>query len=112
MQKNSFTHAPPPPTTLENIIFIVILGLHRLMPSLALLSTVSWLLVSLVPKVDIFKIAVAKKMTHKVAAVVVGRFLAGFFVISLASLSPNYISTVASRCSFLLVEEETPKNPR
>ena len=51
----------PLPLTLQNIIFIVILGLHRLMPSLALLSTVSWLLVSLVPKVVIFKITVAKK---------------------------------------------------
>lgn len=56
------------------------IGLHRLIPLLALLAAASWLLVSLVPKV---------------ASVVAGRFLAGFFVISLASITPNYISTVA-----------------
>merc|ERR1719264_9136 len=56
------------------------IGLHRLLPLLALLSTASWLLIALVPKV---------------ASVVAGRSLAGFFVISLASISPNYISTVA-----------------
>jgi len=56
------------------------IGLHRLLPLLALLSTAAWLLVSLVPKVG---------------SVVAGRALAGFFVISLASISPNYISTVA-----------------
>jgi len=56
------------------------IGLHRLLPLLALLSTASWLLISLVPRV---------------ASVVAGRALAGFFVISLASISPNYISTVA-----------------
>ena len=36
----------------------------------------------------------------KVASVVAGRFLAGFFVISLASITPNYISTVAPRCPY------------
>jgi len=56
------------------------LGLHRLFPLLALFSSLSWLLLSMVPHYQ---------------AVIAGRALAGLFVTTLASLSPNYIATVA-----------------
>merc|ERR1711892_1049670 len=56
------------------------LGLHRLFPILALCSSLSWLLLSMVPHYQ---------------AVIAGRALAGLFVTTLASLSPNYIATVA-----------------
>jgi len=56
------------------------LGLHRLFPLLALFSCLSWLLLSIVPHYQ---------------AVIAGRALAGLFVTTLASLSPNYIATVA-----------------
>jgi len=56
------------------------LGLHRLFPLLALFSSLSWLLLSMVPHYQ---------------AVIAGRALAGLFVTTLASLSPNYIASVA-----------------
>ena len=56
------------------------LGLHRMFPILALLSTLSWFLTSTVPHYQ---------------AVIAGRALAGLFVTTLASLSPNYIAAVA-----------------